>query len=136
MDTASSFRAKLVNSLPKATSPMMTAARPMTMAPRPMLISEEPWNWASRPPERATRPLDTMRPSTTLALVLMPWARAMLGLAPVARREQPFSVPKNQYKTAMSITVNTTSRGRGLSRLTVRTYRWDTSRSYLSTPTA
>ena len=66
----------------------------------------------------------------------MPWARAMLGLAPVARREQPFSVPKNQYKTAMSTTVNTTSRGRGLSIPTVRTYRWDTSRSYLSTPTA
>ena len=57
----------------------------MTMAPRPLLISEKPWYWESRPPDRATRPLDTTRPSTLHQLVLMPWARAMLWLAPVAQ---------------------------------------------------
>ena len=32
----SSLRAKLRNTLPRSTSPMITAARPMTMAPRPL----------------------------------------------------------------------------------------------------
>ena len=85
-----------MNTLPKMTSPMITAARPMTMAPRPMLISLALLYWASSAPERATRPLETTSPSTLAKLVLMPWARAMLALAPVARREQPSSVPKNQ----------------------------------------
>ena len=32
----------------------------------------------------------------------MPCARAMWGFAPVARSELPFSVPKNQYRMAMT----------------------------------
>ena len=32
-------------------------------------------------PENATRPLESIRPSTMLVLVLMPWARAMLALS-------------------------------------------------------
>ena len=68
----------------------------MTMAPRPMLISQALLYWTSRAPDRATRPLEITRPSTLVKSVLMPWARAMLALEPVARREQPSSVPKNQ----------------------------------------
>ena len=38
-----------------------------------MNMEEVFWSdWDSRPPDRATKPLDTMSPSTTLALVLMP----------------------------------------------------------------
>ena len=40
-----------------------------------------------------------------LKLVLMPCARAMLALQPVARMEQPSSVPKNQYKIAITTTI-------------------------------
>ena len=47
-------------------------------------------------PASATRPLEITRPSTLLKLVLMPCARAMFWLAPVARRELPLSVPKYQ----------------------------------------
>ena len=56
-------------------------------APAHVHVALKPWYWASRAPDRATRPLDSIRPSTLVKLVLMPWARAMLGLAPVARRE-------------------------------------------------
>ena len=79
-----------------STSPMMTAARPMTMAPRPMLISAKPWYCAIRPPESATMPLESDRPSTFMALMLMPCARLIDGLAPVARMALPCSVPKYQ----------------------------------------
>ena len=65
--TASSLRPKFVKSLPKMTSPMMTAARPMTIAPRPMFTSRRcPGYWASSAPDRATRPLESIRPRTTL----------------------------------------------------------------------
>ena len=84
---------------------MITAARPMTMAPRPMLMSAKLWYWASRAPDSATSPLERTRPSTLLKSVLIPCARAMLGLAPVARSEEPSSVPKNQYRTATMTTV-------------------------------
>ena len=66
----------------------------------------------------------------------MPCARAMRALAPVARMPQPISVPKNQYSTAMSRAVTSSSSGMGFSRLNCRTKRWDTMRSYLSTLTA
>ena len=46
--------------------------------------------------------------------VLMPCARAMWGFAPVARSELPFSVPKNQYRMAMTAAVKRSSSGRGL----------------------
>ena len=75
---------------------MITAARPMTMAPRPALTSENPWYWAYRALDRATMPLESIRPSTLFQPTLMPWARLMLGLAPVARMPLPSSVPKNQ----------------------------------------
>ena len=45
--------------------------------------------------------MEIIRPRTLMKSVLMPWARAMLWLEPVARREQPSSVPKNQYSTPM-----------------------------------
>ena len=71
-----------------------------------MLISAKLWYCESSAPESATSPLEIIRPSTLLKFVLMPWARAMLAFAPVARSEQPSSVPKNQYSTAMMTTVN------------------------------
>ena len=64
--------------------------------------------------ERATRPLEIISPSTLVKLVLMPWARLMLGLAPVARREQPISVPKNQYRITMMATQKTAPHRMGL----------------------
>ena len=72
---------------------MMTAARPMTMAPghihggAALILGQQ----GARQGHQA---LDTTRPSTLHQLVLMPWARAMAWLEPVARREEPSSVPK------------------------------------------
>ena len=60
-------------------------------------MSEKPWYCASSAPESATRPFDIISPNTLEKLVLMPWARAMASFAPVARSEQPLSVPKYQY---------------------------------------
>ena len=60
----------------------------------------------------------------------MPWARDMLGLEPVARREAPSSVPKNQYSTAMTTATKMATTRMGLSRLRDRTLCWSTSRSY------
>ena len=59
-------------------------------------VGRSPDTGLSSAPARATRPLEIIRPSTFATLVLMPCARAMFWLAPVARREQPISVPKNQ----------------------------------------
>ena len=58
------------------------------------------------PPESATRPLERLSPSTFMVPMLMPWARLMLGLEPVARMALPCSVPKYQYKKAMMAAVN------------------------------
>lgn len=77
---------------------MITAARPITIAPRPMLISAKPWYWLNSAPENATSPLEIIRPSTRLKSVLIPCARDIRSLHPVARREHPSSVPKNQYR--------------------------------------
>ena len=77
------------------------------MAPLPMLASAKLWYWLSSAPDRATSPLESIRPSTFPVSVLMPWARAMLGLAPVARRDAPSSVPKNQYSTEIIARENT-----------------------------
>ena len=78
----------------------------MTMAPRPILMSAKLWYCESSAPDSATSPLEIISPSTLFKFVLMPWARAMLAFAPVARSEQPSSVPKNQYSTAMITNVN------------------------------
>ncbi len=43
-------------------------------------------------------PLEIIRPSILLVLVLIPWALDIFSLLPVARMEQPSSVPKNQYR--------------------------------------
>ena len=51
-------------------------------------------------PDRATRPLEIISPSTMFMLVLMPCARDICRFAPVARMEEPSSVPKNQYRMA------------------------------------
>ena len=64
-------------------------------------------------PESATRPLESIRPKTTFAFVLMPCARAMFWFAPVARIAQPRSVPKNQYKSAITANVKRSSTGSG-----------------------
>ena len=93
----------------------------MTMAPRPMLMSEKPWYWDSRPPASATRPLETIRPSTMVTFVLMPWARAMCWFAPVARSEQPSSVPKNQYSTPIRAAQKMSSTKIGLLSASART---------------
>ena len=107
MPTLSSLSAKLRKILLNTASPITTAARPITIAPRPIWTSAKPWYWLSSAPENATRPLESIRPSTMLKLVLMPCARAMLALQPVARMEQPSSVPKNQYKIAITTTIRT-----------------------------
>ena len=78
-------------------------------------------------------PLERASPTTTFRCVLMPCARAMRALAPVARMPQPISVPKNQYSAPMSSAVMTSSSGMGFSKLSSRTNRWDTTRSNLST---
>ena len=74
----------------------------MTIAPRPMFTSAKPWNWAISPPESATMPLDSERPSSFMLSMLMPSARLMAGLLPVARIAEPCSVPKYQYSTLTS----------------------------------
>ena len=100
---------------------MMTAARPITIAPRPMSTLLLPWYWASRPPARPTMPLDIMRPITVLRDVLMPWARAIWRLAPVARSALPLSVLKNHQSSAMTAAVITSRMGRGFERFSSRT---------------
>ena len=87
----------------KSTSPMMTEASPITMVPTPMPTSAKPFACATVAPDKATRALEITSPSTTIVLVLMPCARAICGLKPVARMAVPSSVPKNQYRmTAIS----------------------------------
>ena len=66
----------------------------------------------------------------------MPWARAMERLAPVARMEEPSSVPKNQYSTAMVTTTKMPRGSRGFCSPSSRIYREETSRWFLSTLTA
>ena len=56
------------------------------------------------PPDSATRPLLSARPITFMRLVLMPWARAMLPLMPVARRAEPCSVPRYRYSATTRAT--------------------------------
>ena len=97
------------------------------MAPRPMPTSTKPWYWVSSAPLSATSPFESMRPSTLLRSVLMPWARAMLALAPVARSEQPHSVPKNQYKRPITAMVNTAKMRNGLDSESTRALRAETS---------
>ena len=63
----------------------------------------------------------------------MPWARDMASLAPVARREQPNSVPKNQYRTPISSARISSTVKMGLLMPAVRTFRWLTMRAYLVT---
>ena len=95
----SSFTEKLQPFLKIAsqkTSPITMDARPMTIAPRPMLTSAVPWNCVISPPESATTPLESARPMTFIRSMLMPCARLIAGLEPVARSAEPCSVPKYQ----------------------------------------
>ena len=54
-----------------------------------------------RPPDRATIPFESERPMSFMLLILMPCARLIAGLEPVARMAEPCSVPKYQYSAAM-----------------------------------
>ncbi len=47
------------------------------------------------------------RPASFMLLILMPWARLMLGLLPVARMALPCSVPKYQYRSPITAAANT-----------------------------
>ena len=83
------------------------AARPITIAPVPIPISAYFWLWHTSAPERPTRPLAIMRAIIFVIFVFTPSARIISSLLPVARRAEPISVPKNQYKrkiTAPAIT--------------------------------
>ena len=57
----------------------------------------------------------------------------MASFAPVARREQPVSVPKNQYRMPISTATKISVIKIGLSRLSVRTFRWLTISGYFVT---
>ena len=81
---------------PKSTSPMMTEARPITIVPTPMPTSAKPLFCATMAPESATRPFEMTSPRTIMPSVLIPCARAIWALIPVARTAVPISVPKNQ----------------------------------------
>ena len=72
--------------------PMITAASPITIAPRPALTSAKPWYWAYRPLEKATMPLEITRPRILLISVLIPCARDIFALHPVARMEITYKV--------------------------------------------
>ncbi len=87
---------------PNSTSPMITDARPMTMEPVPIWMSAKLWYCAMSAPESAMRALPSISPIVFMASVLMPCARDMRALMPVARMAHPISVPKNQYR--MTIT--------------------------------
>ena len=62
----------------------------------------------------ATRPFASIRPKVMPDLVSMPCARAMFWFAPVARRELPYSVPKNQYNRPINTARNRITSGMGL----------------------
>ena len=94
-----------------------------------MFTSAKPWYWHSSALDSATMPFEIIRPSTLLKLTLMPCARLMFGFAPVARMEQPSEVPKNQYSSAIRMTVNTAVTKIGLLSVSCLTLRSETSRS-------
>ena len=72
-------------------------------------------------------PLESDRPSTFMASMLMPCARLMAGLAPVARMALPCSVPKYQYSSAMSTAASSSP-----FQIALGTLRSVRNRSYLS----
>ena len=90
-------------------SPKITAAKPNTIVPKPALTSAPPATWANKAPAIAIKPLENAMPSTTMKLVEMPCARAIRGLAPVARMAKPVSVLKNQFNTNLISSVISSS---------------------------
>ena len=88
-------------------SPTITAARPMTMVPMPMEMSEPPCVCANSAPASPTSPLEMAMPSSSMAPVFTPWARAMRAFEPVARMARPRSVAKNQSSSSLAATTMT-----------------------------
>ncbi|MNT99286.1 hypothetical protein D3C72_2420990 [compost metagenome] len=79
------------------------------MVPMPIEISEPPWVCANIAPANATSALDSAMPASVARPVAMPWARAMRGLAPVARIARPSCELKNQSRPTLAITTTTNS---------------------------
>ena len=88
-------------------SPMITAARPMTMVPTPMETSAPPCTCTYSAPPSAISALDSAMPPSVSRPVGTPCARAMRGLAPVARSASPVCEAKNP--SSPSLTASTTS---------------------------
>lgn len=63
--------------------------------------------------------------------ISMLWALAMVGLLPVARIEEPSSVPRNQYIRKINARANSPA-----AKIAVSVIRREMNRSYLSTLTA
>ncbi|MNT37526.1 hypothetical protein D3C72_1736660 [compost metagenome] len=85
------------------------------MVPMPIEISEPPWVCANSAPASATSPLESAMPASVARPVGTPCARAMRGLAPVARIARPSCEEKNQSRPTFA-TMTTTSSTSGRSR--------------------
>ncbi len=78
----------------------------MTMVPMPMEMSEPPCVCANSAPARPTSPLEMAMPSSSMAPVFTPCARAMRAFEPVARMARPRSVAKNQSSSSLAATTD------------------------------
>jgi len=78
-------------------------ARPITIDPVPILISPYPWFWATKAPDTEISPLEITSPKTLDVSVFPPKARTINSLFPVALSAHPISVPKNQYRAAITM---------------------------------
>ena len=67
------------------------------MRPMPIWMSANPLYCAMNEPHSATSPFESASPTIFICPVLMPWARAMSSLSPVALSATPYSVPRNRY---------------------------------------
>jgi hypothetical protein len=90
-------------------SPMITAARPATMVPTPIEMSAPPCDWANSAPARPISAFDSAMPTSVCRSVETPWARAILGLTPVARIASPSSEFRNPFSPTTSRPVSTSS---------------------------
>ena len=91
----------------KITSPIIIAARAITIVPRPEFTSAYPLFCAKIAPARAMSAFESIKPNTVILRVLIPSARAIFSLSPVAISACPNSVLKKQYIKKIKIPITT-----------------------------
>ena len=85
--------------VPTSVCPRITLARPSTITPMPICASANACICAKSAPEIATRAFESASPNTVIRSVLVPSARSMRALSPVARIAAPSSVLRKRTST-------------------------------------